>query len=119
MAPQSMGNEECMDQVGEALIGAYARSEGGLFSAWQLYKCLQGSSQLSVDSEQTEVEPALSHLAFGSVKRFKGRTPSYDEFYETEVQGQSGYDKVLVVHYEEYGWAEYRRSSIGLERCYR
>ena len=113
-ALESVSNDECLDQVVEALIGAYALSEGGLFSAWKFYNFLQISSPLGEDSEQTRVEPVLSYLVFGRFNYYKGRTPTYDEFYEIEIPGQSGPEKVLCVHYEECGWAEYRRPIQGL-----
>ena len=108
-------DDEVHAQVAEAFVGAYYLSEGAFFSAHQfLLWLLDGSG---VEEEKPWEQAVVGHLLFGSQDPFRGRTPSYLDFYEAPAEDDTS-EKALWVRYDEEGsgqhtqpfWAEYRRS---------
>lgn len=111
---------EVRAQVAEAFVGVYYASEGSFFSANQFIEWLheKAAQEPAEGEEEYPWEKAvLGHLLFGSGRPFRGRTPSYSEFYEDSVPsaGDQG-EKILRVHYSDSSttfWAEYRRPRPG------
>ena len=83
-----------LDHVAEALVGAYAHSEGGFFfSAWQFFQWLRNNP-----SDMSSMEASLlSHLVFGCLKT-NGKTTTVLELQE--ISQDVSAEKMLRVLYE-------------------
>ena len=82
-----------LDHVAEALVGAYAHSEGGFFSAWQFFQWLRNNP-----SDMSSMEASLlSHLVFGCSKS-NGKTTTVLELQEISQEVPA--EKMLRVLYE-------------------
>ena len=75
--------DEGLACLGEAFLGAYLVSEGGLLSCWLFLEWLQSPLSGSATRQSQQYSPALGHLLFGGCRRpYRGRTPSHNEFQE-------------------------------------
>jgi hypothetical protein len=100
-------NLDDLANIAEALVGAYFRSQGSFFSAWQLISWLHHHSD-EEDKPEAWESAVLGHLLFGTGKKFKGQTHTYIDLQDVEEVGE----KILRVTYsdeKEHSRVEYRR----------
>ena len=84
----------------EALLGAYALELGGdYYSVMKCWQWLAGEDELA---------PATWFIASTRVRRYMGRTPTYETFREIVVEGAP----TLQVYYKDKGTTLYQRPVI-------